>query len=483
VSRLARAALASLPPDIGRPEYDLDAVGVGVVHFGPGAFHRAHQAFFLDRMLAADPSLGICEVGLRSADVVEALTDQDRLFTLVEQDAPPRLRVIGAVREALHAPTQSLAVKERLISSDVRLVTATVTEKGYCLGPDGRLDLAHPDIVHDLASSPPRSLVGWLAAALAARRSRGLAPFAVLSCDNLTDNGAKLKAAVADFVRAWDQPDLARWIETAVAFPSSMVDSITPASDPAFLAMVADRLGVDDACAVQREPFVQWVIEDQLGAAAQTFAAAGVQLTSDVKAFEAAKLRLLNGAHSSLAYLGLLLGHRTVREAMADAGLAAFIEALMREELAPTLRPTEALDVPAYITALLARFRNPAIAHQLSQIAWDGSQKLPVRLLGAAADALAGGGPVGRIAAGVAAWMRFVVARARAGTPLVDPLADELAALGASCSDEAAADVERFLALRQVFPAAVAENTRFRAAMENAYGRLAGPDPRRVLDL
>jgi fructuronate reductase len=481
VSRLARAALAGLPPDVARPDYDLGAVAVGVVHFGPGAFHRAHQAFFLDRMLAADPSLGICEVGLRSADVIEALTAQEGLYTLVEQDSPPRLRVIGAIREALHAPSQPAEVLARLTSPHVRFVTATVTEKGYCLGPDGRLDLAHPDVAHDLSAAPPRSLVGWLAAALAERRAQGLEPFTVLSCDNLTDNGAKLKAAVASFARAWGRPDLSGWIEAEARFPSSMVDSITPASDAAFLAMVDRRLGAQDACAVQREPFVQWVIEDDLGADAAAFAAAGVQLTSDVKAFEAAKLRLLNGAHSSLAYLGLLLGHATVREAMADAGLAAFVEALVRDELAPTLRRTEALDAGAYIAALLERFRNPAIAHQLSQIAWDGSQKLPVRLLGAAADALGAGGPVGRTAAGVAAWMRFVVVRARAGTPLVDPLADELAALGAACTDDAPADVGRFLALAQVFPADLAEDPHFRQALEAAYARLAGPDPRRIL--
>jgi fructuronate reductase len=466
VKRLSEATLGELAFGVDRPGYDRNATRLGVVHFGPGAFHRAHQAWYFDRMLARRPDFAVCGVSLNRPDVREALAPQDGLYVLAEQEADSRFRVIGALRELLFAPEARERLAARLL--EARIVTATVTEKGYGLGPDGALDLDHPAIRADLAAPQrPASLMGWLAHGLRLRRAAGLAPFVTLSCDNLSDNGAKLGRAVAAFAAACGEADLAAWIEAA-PFPNTMVDSITPATDQALRDRVAAAAGLEDRWPVQREGFVQWVVEDRLADAdAEAFAEAGVTVVQAVAPFEQAKLRLLNGAHSTLAYVGLGRGAQTVAEAMADAPLAAFVERMMRRDVAPTLPRCE-LDIPAYVDDVLRRFRNPAIVHRLSQIAWDGSQKLPVRLLATTADALAAGRPVERLAVGAAAWMRFVVRQARAGEPLVDPLAAQLDAIGAAC-DGRPCDVDRFLSLRAVFPQPLAQNPVFRAAVARAY--------------
>lgn len=463
---MAQAAL-----QVRRPRYKRAQTSVGVVHFGPGAFHRAHQAAYFDRLLAADPRWAICAVSLKSPGVRDALKPQDGLYTLLELGAETRMRVIGSIRELLVAAETPEAVLARLASPDIRLVTLTVTEKGYCLGPDGALDLGHADIAADRATPErPSSVVGWLVEGLARRRAAGLAPFTTLSCDNLPANGRKLKAAVVALAATRDAA-LADWIAAGARFPCTMVDSITPATDDALRLRVAAGLGLEDAWPIQREHFLQWVIEDDLGPAHDALAVLAT-LTDDVGGWEKAKLRLLNGAHSTLAYAGLLRGRQTVRDAMADAPLAAFVERMMLQDIAPTVTPPAGMVVENYVQALLERFRNPAIEHKLSQIAWDGSQKLPIRILGTVADALAAGRPLDRLAAPVAAWMRFVVRQAGAAVVLTDPLAGPLARLGLACNGDAAHDVRLFLALEQVFPRELAATPAFREAVTAAYARL-----------
>ncbi len=480
MTRLSDATLGRAPSGVLTPDYDRAATRVGVVHFGPGAFHRAHQAFYVDRMLARRPDLAISAVSLRTPDVRDALTLQDGLYALAEREAEPGLRVIGSIREVLVAAEAPEAVFARL--AQARIVTATVTEKGYCLTADGELDVDHPDIRRDLqAPERPVSVIGWIAEALRRRKAKALQPFVTISCDNLSNNGAKLGKAVARFAEARGDRDLAAWIADHAAFPNSMVDSITPATDDALRAEVEAALGLTDAWPVQRERFVQWVVEDRLGTDADAFAAAGVTLARDVAPFERAKLRLLNGAHSALAYLGLRLGHPTVSQAMRDAALAAFVERMMRQDIAASLAPGE-LDVPAYIGEVLGRFRNPAIEHRLAQIAWDGSQKLRFRLLETIAEALAAGRPVDRLAVPVAAWMDFVRRAAREGRPITDPLAATLVAVGRGC-DGGPADVARFLAVDAVFPPDLAAAPRLRPALERAYAALAGLSPETALDL
>jgi fructuronate reductase len=447
------------------------------VHFGPGAFHRVHQAWFVDKLLAHDPRWGICGVSLRSTEVRDALEPQDCLYTLATLDETVSYQVIGALREVLVAPLDPVRVLERLSAPTTRTVTITVTEKGYCLDGAGNLNVSHADIQRDLdRPQSPGSLIGYLVEGLQRRRLVGAPPLTVISCDNLVDNGARLARAVSQLAELRD-PSLARWIEDRVRFPRTMVDSITPATTPALRERVNQVLLLQDRWPVQRESFVQWVLEDgALDRGGPDWAAAGVTLTDDVASYDRAKLRLLNGAHSTLAYLGLLAGHETVAQAMHDERLCSLIVAMMKEDIVPTLRAPRGLDLLAYIEAILRRFRNPQIRHALGQIAWDGSQKLPFRLLGTIADNIESGRPIERLCRPVAAWMQFVRRRAVAGEKVVDPLSERLFDIGRACQNRAALDLPAFLALEQVFPTVLTRVALFRDSLARAYDGLAGND-------
>jgi fructuronate reductase len=447
-------------------------VTIGVVHLGPGAFHRAHQAFYFDQLLARDPRWGICAVSLKSPGVRDALEPQDGLYTLAQLDQETTFRIIGSIVEVLVAPEDPPAVFARLAAPMTRMVTLTVTEKGYCLSADGGLDETHPDIIHDLANPrEPVSSIGYLVEGLRRRFAIGLSPYAVVACDNLADNGWRLKAAVTAFAAKID-PELAAWIEAEGRFPRTMVDSITPATDDALRARVEAATGLSDAWPIQREAFTQWVVEDVLGVDAPDLAGVGVTLTDDVRGFERAKLRLLNGVHSTLAYAGILRGHQTVFEAMNDPVLAKLAGDLMTLDIIPTLSAPRGLDLAVYADAILRRFRNPEIRHQLAQIAWDGSQKLPFRILGTLRETLEAGRPLDRLVIPLAAWMQFVRLRASADEAIVDPLAERLVATAAECTGEAAPDVAAFLKLETVFPPTLAANPAFVAALEKAYADL-----------
>jgi fructuronate reductase len=442
------------------PDYR-DRLGTGVVHFGPGAFHRAHQADYFDRLAGHDPRWGIAAVSLRSAGTIDALRRQDGLYTLAILDEETSFRTMG-VHNRFFGPGDTEALARQFLDPAVRVVTSTVTEKGNCLSADGMLDLGHRDIVHDLVNpEEPQSLVGWITLALSLRRSENLPSLTVVCCDNMNSNGRKLGRAVAEFAGRSD-PELARWIESEVRFPNTMVDSITPATDDALRNLVRDCTGFDDAIPVRREAYAEWVIEDVLLPDGPDLASAGATLTGDVGAWEKAKLRILNGAHSTLAYLGLLVGHETVADAMNDDVLRGFVERLIADNIIPTLRPSS-MDLTAYAQQTLRRFRNPAIHHRLSQIAWDGSQKLPYRLLDTVADALGAERPIDRLAMPVAAWIMFLERRFRAGEKVVDPLVDRLRAL--ALSEE---PVRAVLELRQIFPETLGPDSRFGLAVARA---------------
>jgi fructuronate reductase len=353
-----------------------------------------------------------------------------------------------------------------LRNPSIGIVSMTVTEKGYCLAADGTLDLRHADIVHDLANPhQPRSIVGWLALALQDRRAAKRSAFTPVCCDNMVSNGKKLGAAVLEFARQFD-PELATWIEGEVRFPDTMVDSITPATDERLRNLVREKTGADDLIPVSREAFTQWVIEDSLPSDGPDLASVGVVLAADVSAWEKAKLRILNGSHSTLAYLGLLLGHETVADAMGDRQLAGFVGQLIEQDVIPGLQPSP-IDLSGYSRQILDRFRNPAIHHKLSQIAWDGSQKLPYRLLDSVAEAIAAGRPLERLALPVAAWMRFIESRAAEKAGIVDPLAETLLACAADPDP-----VSAFLSLRQVFPEPIAANPGFAGAVRSHWQRI-----------
>jgi fructuronate reductase len=472
MTRLSLATLPDAAPALMRPAYDPAAVSIGAVHFGPGAFHRAHQAYFIDRLLAFDPTRAISAVALKSPGVRDALAPQDGLYVLAELDETPALHAITAIRELLVAAEAPAAVAARLADPRTRLVTSTVTEKGYCLNGAGELDLDHSEIRADLLGDhPPQTLIGWLARGLELRRAAGVSPFLTVPCDNLSDNGVKLARAVETFARQTD-PSLADWIADQARFARSMVDSITPATDDALRVRVEAETGLEDAWPIQRESFVQWVVEEMDGAPAPDWARMGVILTRDVAAFDRAKLRLLNGPHSTLAYVGLLAGFETVAEAMADPILSAFVARLMREDIVPSLRAPAGFDLHDYSNAILKRFRNRFIRHNLSQIAGDGSQKLPFRLIAVVGEAVAAGRPLDRLAVPLAAWMRFVVRQSRAGVALVDPMAARLAELGQAANGDAAHDVALFLSLDSVFARDLAAHAGWIKALRTAYARL-----------
>lgn len=471
---LTPARLADLPDAVARPRHAIGDIATGIVHFGPGAFHRAHQADYIDRLLDSDPRWGIAAVSLRTPGTVDALKAQGGLYTLAVLDHLPSKRILAAHRDAI-GPGEGARLAALLADPRVRIASSTVTEKGYCLAADGTVDFAHPDIVHDRANpGDPRSVLGWIVAGLAARRAARTPPFAMLCCDNMTGNGAKLRAACVALAREQDA-GLADWIAGEVAFPNSMVDSITPASDSAFLADIESALGLRDDAAVQREAFTQWVLERFDLADGPDFASVGVTLTGDVRGYEQAKLRLLNGTHSSLAYIGLALGHETVFEAMSDAALGGFITRLAHHDIAPTVGVVEGMAIGGYADAVLNRYRNPAIRHLLSQIAWDGSQKLPYRLLDTVVDALGAGRSVDRLVVPVAAWMAFVRGKAMAGDKITDPIADTLAAAATGAGD-APGIARAMLALDRVFPARLAQDPRFTDAVERALGGFLSGD-------
>jgi fructuronate reductase len=432
-SRLSNRTLGSLPASVARPRYDRTRMSNGIVHLGIGAFHRAHQAVYTDTVQADDAGWGILGVSLRSADTRDALAPQDGLYTLaIRSGAGEELRVIGAVADVLVAPEAPERLLVAMADARTRIVSLTVTEKGYCHDPaTGELNEDHPDVIHDLRSpEPPRSAPGLIVEALARRRAAGLAPFTVLTCDNLPANGRVVKAILRRFAELRD-PALGAFVDAEVLCPSSMVDRITPATTDEDRQRISETLGVVDAWPVITEPFSQWVIEDHFNAGRPQWESAGAQLVSDVEPYEHMKLRLLNGVHSTLAYLGYLAGYETVADVMADPDFARLAHRMMEDEIAPTLAVPPGVDVSAYAAALRDRFRNPALKHRTWQIAMDGSQKLPQRLLGTIRDRLRDDGSIDGLALGVAAWMRYVTGTDEKGQPIDvrDPIATQLRAV------------------------------------------------------
>tara|TARA_R110000868_G_scaffold101630_1_gene279677 strand:- start:28883 stop:30355 length:1473 start_codon:yes stop_codon:yes gene_type:complete len=469
---LRNALLATELPGIQRPAYDRAKVTPGIVHIGPGAFHRAHQAVYVDDLLAQDPRWGITGISLRSPDVAEALTPQAGLYTLLLTGEETRARIIGSIAGVIVTRSAQAQAIQRLAAPETGLITLTITEKGYCLDEVGALDTEHADIRHD-ATHPhqPRSAIGYLVAGLAARRAQGLAPPAILSCDNLPENGARLRGAVLQLASLTD-PDLARWIEGEVCFPGSMVDSITPATSPALREQVRTQFGLEDSWPIQREPFTAWVIEDMPRAALPDFASVGATITSDVAAYATAKLRLLNGAHSALAYYGAALGETTVAGAMRNARVERYVTTLLRDELAPAVKAPPGLDLAEYCATILQRFGNPAIEYTLVQIGSDGSQKIPIRLLATLNDNLAAGRPIAGIAAALAGWIIFVRQFAKAGRALPDPSAAHLAALANAATGRGDEDARLFMEHSGLFAPELAAHSGLRDAIAQAYDEL-----------
>ncbi|ONG59164.1 mannitol dehydrogenase [Pseudoroseomonas deserti] len=477
--RLSAALLAAVPPSpkVARPGYDRAALRPAIVHLGLGAFFRAHGVLYTEDVLNLQGGdWGVIGVSLQRPDQRDRLAPQDGLYTTMERGpAGLHARIVGALLGVLVAPEDPAAVLARLADAQTRIVSLTVTEKGYCHDPaSGRLRLDHADIAHDLAQpDAPRSAVGFLAHALSRRRAAGIAPFTVLCCDNLPHNGALLAGLVQEFCRVQDG-DLADWVAREVRFPSTMVDRIVPALAEADHAAAEAATGFADAAPVGHEPFRQWVVEDRFGPLGRpAWESVGAQLTHDVAPFEHMKLRLLNGAHSALAYLGYLAGHQTIVEAVQDPVLRGYLQRFWAEAR-PMVPPPPGQDLGDYTDALLERFANPAIRHRTWQIAMDGSQKLPQRLLATARERLAAGLPIPAIALAVAAWARYVGGVDEAGTPIDvrDPMAAELRAALNAAGEDPAARIAALLRLTEVFGQDLPGMPRFVAAVTEAYRAL-----------
>ena len=401
---------------------------------------------------------GIIGVSLQSPRMHDQLAPQDFVYTAQELGPEGEtLRQVEIIRDVLVARENPEAVLAAMADPDVRIVTLTVTEKGYCHDPaTGRLNADHPDITHDLKAALPVSAPGYLVRALARRKAAGLPPFTVLTCDNLPDNGRLVRRIVLDLAGKLD-PELAAWIETEGRFPATMVDRIVPATKPEDIDALARKTGRYDAAPVLHEPFRQWVVEDDFvtayGADARPdLGAVGVELVENVTAFEHMKLRMLNGTHSSLAYLGYLAGHETIAETVADPLFARFVKNLWRQEIIPSFEAPPGVDLEAYADALFERYANPGIRHRTWQIAMDGSQKLPQRILGTVRDNLTNGRNCPGLCLAIAAWMIYVGGTDLEGKPIDvrDPLSDRLKSLVGE-SDGDAGKVAALLGVTEVF--------------------------------
>ncbi len=460
--RLSNATLAQLPDAVVRPRYDRAALQPGIVHLGIGAFMRAHLAVATEAAIAADGEtrFGIVGVSMRQPDTRDALAPQDGLYTVAVRDAgasggiDERFQVMGCVTRLLVAPEQPGAVLDAIAAPAARIVSLTITEKGYGLDPatrEPRLDL--PEHAHDLrvadvprgagvpgSAAAPRSAAGFIVHGLARRRAAGLPGLTLLSLDNLPANGSALRALVLAMANAIDT-SLARWIETTCSFPCSMVDRIVPRTTDPVRASVARALGVDDAWPVAAEAFLDWAVEDHFVAGRPEWTRQpGVRFVPDAAPWETLKLRMVNGCHSAIAYLGAMAGWNTVDRAVAEPALRRFVDGLMRDELEPTLPALPGFDLAAYRSQLHARWSNPAIAHRTQQIAMDGSQKLPQRLTVPLRDRMAAGKASPRIAMALAAWLHYLRGRDETGQvyAIDDPMAAELGALcarAAKCAD------------------------------------------------
>ncbi len=419
--RLSEATAHLLPNTITRPLHDRATQIAGIVHFGIGAFHRAHMAVYTDDVINAGArDWGVIGVSLRSANVADQLNPQDGLYTVTERSGDGiKTRLIGAVQTVLVASQDTAAIVAAISAPSTHIVSFTITEKGYCRAPDGSLDLNLNDEV---------SIYTYLTSGIRRRKDAGLPGLSLLSCDNLAGNGVQLQRLMLEYL-AHNAPDLIDWFQAHCTCPSTVVDRIVPATTEADRADVEAMLGMRDEAAVVTEPFSQWVIEDKFAGPRPVWEKYGAQITSDVHAYENAKLRMLNGAHSALAYMGLQRGHEFVHQAIADPELASLIDRLMRDEGATSLTPAAGQDLSAYADALIDRFKNPALNHRLIQIAMDGSQKIPQRWLETLAFHQAHGRQCPEILNALAAWICHIRGdNISKWGPVDDPMADILSA-------------------------------------------------------
>ena len=467
------AAIETVPT----PGYDRTSARVGIVHIGFGNFHRSHQAMYVDALMAQGQGLdwGICGVGILPSDAAmrDAMRAQDCLYTLVLRHPDGRLepRIIGSVLDYRFGPDDPAAVIDLMCDPAVRIVSLTITEGGYVKDPaTGVFDPAHPDVVHDIAHpSDPRTAFSYIVQALGRRRDRGIAPFTVLSCDNLQGNGDVARQAVVGFAGQVDS-ELAAWIDEQVAFPNSMVDRITPATTDVDREAVRREFGIDDLWPVPAEPFTQWIVEDAFGMGRPELELVGTQFVEGVRPYEEMKLRLLNGSHQAIAYLGSLLDHALVDEVMCDAQVRDYLIDYMWDEAIPTLAPVPGVDLEKYVDALIERFSNPHMRDTLLRLATDGANRMATFTLPTIRDNLIAGrpSPLGMLM--IAAWAEYW-ARNASGVIAADEIPPD--ALGPQMIAAAgSSEPLAFIGIEPIF-GGLAQNARFRDAFVRARTELA----------
>lgn len=466
MNRLNKQSSAELPKDVVLPTYNREQLSAGIVHLGIGAFHRAHQAFYTEAALNKfGGDWGIIGSSLRSASVRDQLVPQDCLYTLVERSGDgEKLQLIGAVLDTLVGPENPAALIAQMAATNIKIVSLTITEKGYCHDPaTGNLNLAHVDIIHDLEHlDKPVSAIGFLVAALKQRFEKNQKAFTLLSCDNLPNNGEVLEKVIFQFAEKIS-PALAQWIKTNATFPCTMIDRIVPATTDDDRRDIEARLGLRDEAMVVCEPFSQWVVEDKFADGRPEWDKVGVLLVEDVRVFEKIKLRLLNGIHSTMAYSGYLSGFQYISEVMEQPAFVNLVKTYMAREAGETISAPAGFDIEAYKQQLRERFSNKALKHRTWQIAMDGSQKLPQRLLETLREQLAGNGHIDILCLGIAAWIRYVSGVDEQGNAIEvsDPLAQELRAACDANQGNPAGMVKAVASIQKVFGADLAHEERF----------------------
>ena len=466
--KLCTSALPALAAGVSRPSYDRSRLTTGIVHFGTGGFHRAHQAMYVDQLMNVGKALdwGICGVGVMASDqrMRDALKSQDCLYTLVTKHADGQYdaRVIGSIVDYLYAPDDPERVIELMAASTTRIVSLTITEGGYNFHHvTGEFDYDAPAVARDLAGiDAPTTVFGLTIEALRRRRERGLAPFTIMSCDNIQSNGDVARKMFSAFALRKDK-ELGEWVASQVAFPNGMVDRITPVTTPEDIAQVMQRFGIDDAWPVVCEPFTQWVLEDHFPLGRPAFEEVGVQVVADVVPYELMKLRLLNASHQALTYFGYLAGYRYAHEVTQDPVFERFLLDYMEREGSPTLQALPGVDLDLYRRTLIERFANPEVRDTLARLCAESSDRIPKWLLPVVRANLATGGDIRLSAAVVASWARYAEGVDEQGQPInvVDNMKGKLMQVAANNRNNITAFIEN----REIF-GDLCDNPRFVAA-------------------
>lgn len=435
------------------PKYDRTNAQCGIAHMSVGGFHRSHQALFTDRLLAQSGGNWLIHgVGNLDADItlVENMNKQENLYSLTERSQSENtLRVIGSIKEFTHAPSDKQKVIDVLAADNIKIISLTITEKGYCYDSEKNLDLQHPMIAHDRENpDEPISAIGFVYAAAKKRKENSGQPFTLMSCDNLPGNGKIASRIILQYARSLDG-EVANWIEKNVSFPNGMVDRITPAPSQDTVDFVKNEFGLDDPCALASEDFLQWIIEDDFINGRPAYETVGVQFVKDVEPYEKCKVRLLNGSHSALSYLSYLMGYREVDAAMADPLICDFVRRYMDENVTPCVPEVPGVDVEEYKSILIQRFSNPAISDKIQRLAMDGSEKIPNAIVPPIAYQLQQNESLDYLAFALAAWYRYLRAVDESGDPIeiTDPMSQRLI----SIAQAQPLDPTEFLSIKEIF--------------------------------